>query len=199
MTRETFRVRLSQLIQKSRKALKLYTNMAEVRNKRASEAQLSEWRDVNARLANELQKALSRSSVREASDMVYQLRDRFYGEWRFAEAELHEKQEQLIELAENAQFARVSQLAEELVQVKARKQATQAAHHELDTLLLGSAPSSDSRDQEEGEFSSVELADQEPISGLMLEDSDSDGSGVHEPVRKTAGAKVLAFSGRRHN
>lgn len=189
MSRETFRVRLSQLIQKSRKALKLYTNMAESRNRKASESQLAEWRDVNARLANELQKALSRSNTRDASDLVYQLRDRFYGEWRFAEAELHEKQDQLIELAENAQFARVAQLAEELVRIKARKQAAHAAHHELDTLLLGTSSNRRSSDDDEG--GEKETASPEEFPPLMLEDE--------EPARKTAGAKVIAFSGRRHN
>ena len=136
MEGDTFRSRLSRLAQKSRKALRLYTSMGQVRaqdrkGSEYAEKQINEWREVNAALLQELTTMLSQPHSRRLAAEVYALTDRLYGQWRFAEAEQNEKHKELIISAERGDFIKVAQLANDLVCLKARVQATQAAHHEL--------------------------------------------------------------------
>lgn len=134
MDGETFRSRLSRLAQKCRKALRLYTSMGQMQSGKASEyaeKQINEWREVNAGLLQDLTGMLSQPHSRRLASEVYALTDRLYGQWRFAEAEQNEKHRELILSSERGDFIKVAQLANELVCLKARVQATQAAHHEL--------------------------------------------------------------------
>ena len=142
MQGETFRSRVARLIQRSRKALRLYSSIGRTpfdqdkfeQNRELSELQLGQWKEINAELARELTGALERPNQRGLPNEVAALRDRFYGEWRMAEAELHEQQRALIAAAEHGDFIRATHLGQRLVVLKARVQATQAAHHELSDL-----------------------------------------------------------------
>lgn len=134
MENMTFRARLVQLMQRSRKALRLYSNVERLPNDPATdlaEIQVAEWRRVNADLLRELNIALEHGIQKELVAEVFGLRDQFYGEWKLAEADLHRKQRQLLECAENGDFIKASLLSKELVMLKARSQACQAVHHEL--------------------------------------------------------------------
>ena len=142
MQGETFRGRVARLIQRSRKALRLYSSIGRTpfdqdrveHSRELSELQLGQWKEINAELARELTSALERPNQRGLPNEVAALRDRFYGEWRMAEAELHEQQRALIASAEHGDFIRATHLGQRLVVLKARVQATQAAHHELSDL-----------------------------------------------------------------
>jgi len=147
MQGETFRGRVARLIQRSRKALRLYSSIGRTpfdqdrldqggreQSRELSELQLGQWKEINAELARELTAALERPNQRGLPAEVAALRDRFYGEWRMAEAELHEQQRGLIAAAEHGDFIRATHLGQRLVVLKARVQATQAAHHELSDL-----------------------------------------------------------------
>lgn len=137
MEGETFRSRVARLIQRSRKALRLYSSIGRApadQGRELSELQLGQWKEVNAELARDLTTALERPNQRGLASEVAELRDRFYGEWRMAEAELHEQQRGLIAAAEHGDFIRATHLSQRLVVLKARVQATQAAHHELSEL-----------------------------------------------------------------
>lgn len=133
-----FRSRLVQLMQRSRKALRLYSSVERVAGDNTSELadlQVSEWRRVNAELLKELNLAIGHPNQKRMVSEVFGIRDQFYGEWKLAEAEMHQKQNFLLESSENGDFVRASVLARELVTLKARTQACQAAHHEVQEVI----------------------------------------------------------------
>lgn len=125
-------------MQRSRKALRLYSSVERLPNDNTSdlsELQISEWRRVNAELLKELGAALDQTTQKRMVNEVFGIRDQFYGEWKLSEADLHLKHRQLLECVENSDFIRASLLARELVALKARAQACQAAHHEVQELI----------------------------------------------------------------
>jgi hypothetical protein len=86
---------------------------------------------------------------RETAGDVGALRDRFHVAWRSNEAALHGRQQELISAAEKGDFIKAALVARELVTLRARVQASQAAFFELD-LLVGqgrNTPVELSRDQ----------------------------------------------------
>jgi len=139
MDGETFRSRVLNLVARSRKALRLYSNVARFQNDSVSEVterQTREWKHVTAELLRELTSKLEESkSTRELADALYKMRDQFNEQWRSVESEVHPKQKELILASENGDFVRASVLSAELVLLKARMQALQAAHHELDDVI----------------------------------------------------------------
>ncbi len=138
MESETFRSRILKLIQKSRKAIRLYTTMGRMQPDAAGEfgeAQVTEWRQINADLYKELSEALEQGNARRLSAEVFTLRDRYYASWRSGEGSMVSKQRELLRSAENGDFIRAALLSRELVSLKARVQAVQAAHHELDDVI----------------------------------------------------------------
>jgi len=137
MESETFRSRLAQLVQKSRKAIRLYTSMGKLGPDRGefAEVQVGQWREVNSELLRALSELLDNPNQRALAGQVFALRDRFCAEWRRVEADLRVKQQELISAAERSDFVRAAHLSRELVLLKAREQATQAAHHELEEVL----------------------------------------------------------------
>jgi hypothetical protein len=124
-----------------------------------SDAQVQEWREVNGELLRSLTTAVGRVTPRETAGDVGALRDRFHVAWRSNEASLHNRQQELISAAEKGDFIKAALVARELVTLRARVQASQAAFFELD-LLVGQSrntPVELSRDQiVESEFGSDE-------------------------------------------
>lgn len=139
MDGETFRSRVINLVARSRKALRLYSNVGKFQSDAVSEIterQTREWKHVTADLLKELTSKLEETKTsRELVDAVYGLRDQFNIQWRSVEADLHPKQKELISAAESGDFVRASILSAELVLFKARMQAAHAAHHELEDVL----------------------------------------------------------------
>ena len=133
----TLRARIQQLAQKSRKALRLYTSMVRTgsRSGDLSEIQISEWRDVNADLLKQLSFIMDSSSSKKLVAGVFAVRDRFYSEWRTAEADLHNGHKALIHAAEKGDFVKSASLARQLVSIKSRVEAAQAAHQELQDMI----------------------------------------------------------------
>lgn len=134
MDNHTFRSRVLKLIQKSRKALRLYSNMGNIPTEGGSEftdIQVREWKRVNAELVQNLTSAMDNPNMKQLAIDVFSLRERFQVEWRDAESELRHKQRDLISAAEHGDFIKGATLCSDLVVLKARMQACQAAHHEL--------------------------------------------------------------------
>jgi hypothetical protein len=67
--------------------------------------------------------------------MLFALRNRFQEQMRVSEADLVARQKELIGCSQQGDFIRAATLATQLVRLKARMQAEQAAHHELLGLL----------------------------------------------------------------
>lgn len=139
MDGETFRSRVVNLVSRSRKALRLYSNVGRFHGDSSHEyagSQTEEWKSVTADLLRDLNTALELSrSVRELSQHIHTIRDRFNSQWRALEAEINPKHRDLIMSAEGGDFVKSSLLSAELVRLKARMQAAQAAHHELHDVL----------------------------------------------------------------
>jgi hypothetical protein len=138
MENPTFRSRLAELMQKSRKALRLYTSMGRLQTSPTAEfneMQAEQWKEVNADLLRQISHALETPNSRLLANDIFALRDRFHSTWRNSEAEVHLKQKELLSCAEHGDFIKVAVLARELVLLKAREQASQAAHHELHEVL----------------------------------------------------------------
>ena len=134
MDNHTFRSRVSRLLQKSRKALRLYSSVATLPadgGSQFAEAQVREWKRVNSDLVQSLTVAIDCQHTKRAATDICALRDRFHLEWRKAEAEMRNRQMELILSAEQGDFVKTALLSQELVGLKARTQACEAAYHEL--------------------------------------------------------------------
>jgi len=141
MNEETFRSKLIKLIQKSRKALHLYTSIAGTEGRNSgeySELQLKEWKSTNTELLRQLTTILDNSSPRKISSDVGLLQESFYREWRETEAKMHKQQIELIAASEASDFVKAALLAEGLVSLKAKLHAAHAAQHEIKMILEAS-------------------------------------------------------------
>ena len=137
MDRETFFQRLSLLVQKSRKAQRLYSNMGRVTSESSpySESQIEEWRSITAKILRQLLEIVDRPKSKTLVQDVAIVCDSFHQTWRSSETELHKAQRELISASERGDFVRAVSLAEQALVLKARVQATHAAYHELSDLL----------------------------------------------------------------
>ena len=143
---DTFKTRISKLLQKSRKALRIYTAMTKESDSgqwsgggreegEFQQLKLDEWRRVNLELVRALTKIMEEPHPKKQSMEIFLLRDRCYTEWRMAESELHTTQKELIRSSENGDFVNSALLSSELIVLQARNQATQAVHHEIQTII----------------------------------------------------------------
>ena len=144
MTNDHFQVRVSKLIMKCRKAVRLYSSIAKLPQSSMSsshtkssndQAQMLEWRDVNQVLLEELQEAFSMYSSKQLVESVYVIRDNYQSRWRNAEAEVHVRTKKLTMAVEGGQFLHAKSLCEQLVSLKAKEDATFAAYSELQSVL----------------------------------------------------------------
>ena len=138
MENDTFHSRVARLIQKSRKAIRLYSSVGRAGTGKQTDftdAQVQEWKEVNNELLRGLTTSLEKPSSKQLIGDVFALRDRFCTEWRMAEAELHSRHKELIFVVENGDFAKAANYSRRLIVLKARVQAMQAVHHELQELI----------------------------------------------------------------
>jgi len=173
MESESFRSRVIALIQKSRRALRLYSsagNTSFVRmegvSAELSNAQVGEWREINSLLLRRLTEAADSPNTKKLIYDVFALRNDFQTLWRSSESELVVSQRELIACAERGDFIKATSLATVLVTLKARVQAGQAAHHELDMLIKKSKvvrPAAELSEEGATILSTLELLDDQAI------------------------------------
>jgi hypothetical protein len=97
---------------------------------------------------------------------VFALRSEFQTLWRSTESELVQSQRELIASAESGDFIRAAVLSTALVSLKARLQAGQAAHHELDLLIKRSKvvrPAAELSEESATVLSTLELLDEHVV------------------------------------
>lgn len=173
MESESFRSRVMALIQKSRRALRLYSsagNASFVRMEGASvelsNAQVGEWREINSLLLRRLTEAADSPNTKKLIYDVFALRNDFHTLWRSSESELVVSQRELIACAERGDFIKATSISTLLVSLKARVQAGQAAHHELDMLIKKSKvvrPAAELSEEGATVLSTLELLDEQAI------------------------------------
>lgn len=137
MDQEPFRARVVRLLQRSRQAYRLYSTLGRTskdENGKFSESQANEWRQVNAHLARELAQALDDPNAKLLVSRVQFLREMFLENFRTTESELRKLQTELVSAAERADFGKAAVLAERLVPLKAKVEASRAAYNEIDSL-----------------------------------------------------------------
>lgn len=132
----TLRSRLLKLLQKSRKASRLYGSMdSSDSHDELKEKQAKEWKKVTSELLLELSSTLENPNPKRVLQQAFNMRDRFHSDYRMAESELNRSQRDLINVAEIGDFTRAFGLSASLISLKARVQACQAAYHELSEIL----------------------------------------------------------------
>lgn len=191
MEAESFVSRVMALIQKSRRALRLYSTAGGSSYTRIEgtlgelpSVQVGEWREINGLLLRKLTEAAEAANTKKIIYDVFALRSEFQTLWRSTEAELVQAQKDLVTCAESGDFIRAATLATSLVSLKARLQAGQAAHHELDLLIKRSKvvrPAAELTEESATVLSTLELLDDQVIT---------------EPVSKPEPLRVAVGGGK---
>jgi hypothetical protein len=131
-----------------------------------SNAQVAEWREINSLLLRKLTESADSPSTKKLVYDVFALRSEFQSLWRTSESEMVQLQRELIASAERGDFIKASGLAVNLVSLKARVQAGQAAHHELDLLIKRSRvvrPAAELSEEGATVLSTIELLDEQSV------------------------------------
>jgi len=141
---ETLKSRLATLLQKSRKAVRVYTSFEKGAYRSSQDEreaavftalQLEQWQIVNTDLQRRLMVIIDRPHTRLLASETIGLRDYFYGSWRSYEAELRQKQGELVEAATRGDFIRTAMLGKTCVILRSREQASEAAQHEIQLIV----------------------------------------------------------------
>ncbi len=165
-----------------------------------SAVQVSEWREVNSLLLRKLTSAVESPSTKKVVHDIFAIRNEFQALWRTSESELVIQQRELVAAAERGDFIKASTLANSLVSLKARVQAGQAAHHELDLLIKRSRvvrPAAELSEESATVLSTIELLDEqsvvEPISTRSMrggEDNRTVPAAMTATIAVAAGANA---------
>lgn len=103
--------------------------------KKFSHLQVVVWQHVNENLSRSLRSVLQNKVQRHLSQGALALRDELYESWRRAETELHREKSKLERAVAEEQYVRSTILAEKLIALKARFQATKAAYSEYEVAV----------------------------------------------------------------
>jgi hypothetical protein len=163
-----------------------------------SAAQVSEWREINGLLLKRLSESADTPSTKKLVYDVFALRNEFQTLWRTSEGELVQLQRDLVAAAERGDFIKATGLSSTLVSLKARVQAGQAAHHELDLLIKRSRvvrPAAELSEEGATVLSTIELLDEQSMGDERHADTGIAGEVVHAKVAVGAG-KVIPLKRR---
>ncbi|MGA1190970.1 MAG: hypothetical protein ACO3XO_01675 [Bdellovibrionota bacterium] len=103
--------------------------------KNFSHLQVVVWQHVNENLSRSLRSVLQNKVQRNLSQGALALRDELYESWRRAETELHREKSKLERAVAEEHYVRSTILAEKLITLKARLQATKAAYSEYEVAV----------------------------------------------------------------
>ncbi len=136
----TFKTRLVSLLQKSRQAVRLYTEMERSQDKlNYSDLQIFEWKSVNSELVKELYDLLdSFYNQKNLVAKTFAIVERFQIEQASLNNDMDKMKSELLLSSKNSDFAKSADLALKLVAVKAKNQALQAVLHELKNVVTKS-------------------------------------------------------------
>ena len=164
MEDQTFKSRLVDLLSKSRKANRLYSGVTRAnKGSELAESQASEWQIVNNDLTTLLSQVLDKeafnnSGAKTLISETLNVLDSFTAQQSGLEAEILSKKNRLIAFAEAADFVQTSILSRELVSLRARTQALQAACQELKNIIKRGRPDIDANTPRTEEPSAPEKA-----------------------------------------
>ncbi len=133
----TFKTRLVSLLQRSRKAVRLYSEMEKSQDKlNYSDLQIFEWKNINIELLNELQDVISDFyNHKTLVAKVFSILERFQIEESLVSDNLKELKKELSFASQRNDFAKCADVSLRLVGIKAKNQALQAVVHELKQVI----------------------------------------------------------------
>lgn len=136
----TFKTRLVALLQKSRQAVRLYTEMERSQDKlNYSDLQIFEWKNVNLELVRELCTLLDNFyNQKDLISRVFALIERFQVEQISLNTDMEKMKSELSLACNNADFVKSADLSLKLVAIKSKNQALQAVLHELKNIMTKS-------------------------------------------------------------
>ena len=140
MSDETFKSKLSKLIQKSRKALRIYSQATTPGKHRAStkpyaDQQIAIWYKINEELLEFLVEITRNAHLRKVANESLAYAKLCQRKVITEQQTLHEKHQQLVSYSESGNFINSAKLSSELIQLKASVQARSAVLAELEDLL----------------------------------------------------------------
>jgi hypothetical protein len=155
---------------------------------------VAQWREINSLLLKRLTESAESPSTKKLVYDVFALRNEFQTLWRTSEGELVQLQRELLAAVERGDFVKASVLSTTLVSLKARVQAGQAAHHELDLLIKRSRvvrPAAELSEEGATVLSTIELLDEQAV----VEPANS--APVAAPKVAANGGKVIPLKPRK--
>lgn len=143
MDKSTFKTRLISLLQKSRQASKLYSELLNAQEHpfhsntlSYSKLQIVEWKNVNLELVAELETLLNDFyDQKTLISKSFKLYEKFKTEHVYELNNFNDKKSELLKAARNDDFAKSTKISLELVSLKSRNQALNAVLKELDKML----------------------------------------------------------------
>ena len=138
MESETLQIKISKLIQKSRQAVRLYSSVTRPHPTSRGEFtdfQVAEWKEINMLLVQTLSSIMDIPGKKSLSSDVFAVKEKFYTLWRSAEGDLQRTHADMLHAVEKSDYFKIASLGCELISLRARVQATQAAYNELQVLL----------------------------------------------------------------
>ena len=140
MSDETFKSKLSKLIQKSRKALRIYSQATTPANHRAStkpfaDQQIAVWYNVNEELLEFLVEITRNAHLRKVANESLGYAKHCQQKLIEEQEQLDEKHQQLVRFSQSGDFINSAKLSSQLIHLKASVQARGAVLAELEDLL----------------------------------------------------------------
>lgn len=140
MSDETFKSKLSKLIQKSRKAIRIYSQASTPGTLRSStkpfaDQQIAVWYQINEELLEFLVEITRNAHLRKVANESFSYAKRCQEKVREERQQLESKHQQLVRYSESGDFINSAKLSSELIHLKACVQARGAVLTELEDLL----------------------------------------------------------------
>lgn len=140
MVSDTFKTRLLKLINKSRKAVRVYSNAGGASNFRAkskpyADMQLKCWRDANERLVEFLHSATKNMNLRKVASEILAYAKQCQQELENREKQLEKYHHELLTYSQNKDYVNAAIISNELIVLKANVQAEKAVLEELEDVL----------------------------------------------------------------
>lgn len=139
MSSDTFKTKLAKLIQKSRKAIRIYSAVGRDSvgrpSKPYSDMQLKAWYNVNEELLIFLQEATTKLHLRQVATETLKYAQKLSGQLLPEQTKFASDSRLLVQFAESGDFVNSAKLSQELIVLKAKIEAKKAVLEELGELL----------------------------------------------------------------
>ncbi len=139
MSSDTFKTKLAKLIQKSRKAIRIYSTVGRDSigrpSKPYSDMQLKAWYNINEELLLFLQDVTTKLHLRQVATETLKYAQKLSAQLHPEQIRLNSDHRLLLHFTEAGDFVNSAKLSQELIVLKAKIEAKKAVLNELEDLL----------------------------------------------------------------